>query len=98
MTTVITSHGFDFHIQGDGFVRYHAREDFERGVDAIREELDSRPSDAVATLHKACSQWQAADCDGDRPDAMDRLECIGHDAATKGWHNPSAVFISVSAA
>lgn len=98
MTYIITSHGLRFAIESDGFTRSNAEADFERGKAAIEAALDALPAANVAAMHAADRDWQSRDCEGDRPAEIDRLEAIGHKAATDCWHNPSAVSISISAA
>jgi hypothetical protein len=98
MTRTITSHGFKFNIEGDGFVRAHAEGDFERGADAVEAHLDAMDARTVSAVHFADREWQARDCDGDRPPLIDELERVGMVAATAGWRNPNLVSIMISAA
>ena len=92
-----TVHDHQFSIEGSGFVKNHATEDFERGVDAIRDHLAAMPHDEVAVYHHTMWDWAANNCEGERPEIADVLENIGHREATVGWKNPSAVFVSVEA-
>lgn len=98
MTTIITSHGFRFNVEGDGFSRAHASGDFDAGVAAIEAHLDQMDPRTVSAVHFADRAWQSRDCEGDRPPMIDELERVGHAAATSGWHKPEAVLIMVSAA
>jgi hypothetical protein len=98
MTRTIVSHGFSFHVEGDGFVRYHAEQDFERGAEAVQAHLDHMSSNTVSAIHFAARAWHARDCHGDRPQLIDELERVAFEAATAGWRNPNAVSISISAA
>lgn len=98
MTDVITSHGFKFTIEGAGFVRNHAEDDFAMAVEAIKAHLDRMDARTVSAVHYADAAWQDRDCEGDRPLLIGELEIIGHEAATAGWHKPSAAQVSVSAA
>ena len=97
MTSIIISHGMNFCIEGDGFVKHSGSADFERAVDAIESALDGMPLETAAALHADTLAWMAAECGGDGPAGLSALETIGHAAATADWVNPSAVIVSVSA-
>ena len=77
MTTIITSHGFRFNVEGDGFSRAHASGDFDAGVAAIEAHLDQMDPRTVSAVHFADRAWQSRDCEGDRPPMIDELEREG---------------------
>jgi hypothetical protein len=96
--TIISSRGYKFNVESDGFVKYNAETDRDAGIEAIQAALDETSLPELSEMHILGKRWQAGDCDGERPNGFDRIESIGHAAATNGWHNPNAVFFSVSAA
>lgn len=96
MITIITSHGFNFAVQGDGFGR--RPEDFDSGVEAIQSHLDAMDAREISAMHYADAAWQDRDCDGEVSPLIAELERIGHAAATKGWHRPHVALFYVSAA
>lgn len=96
--TIISSHGFKFNVEADGFVRANAEQDRDNGIAAIEAHLDQMDARTVSAMHFADLAWQERDCAGNRPSLIDEIESIGHSAATAGWHNPSAVSLMVSAA
>ena len=96
--TTITSHGLNFNVEADGFVRAHAEADRDVGIEAIRQFLDGLDAETVRAAHATSLAWIAGDCDGERPMIFDMIEDIGHAAATEGWHDATAVSFSVSAA
>lgn len=95
--TIITSHGFKFNIDADGFVRVHAETDRDNGIRAAEAYLDGMDGRTVSAMHFADLCWQDRDCDGDRPPMIEEIESVAHAAATAGWHNPNAVSFFVSA-
>lgn len=94
--TQVHAHGFVFNVEGDGFVRNNAAADFERGVEAIQTALEDMDKPDVVAFVAEMMAWQSNDCEGTRPALADRLETIGHKAATEGWHRPNAVGLTVS--
>lgn len=94
---IITAYGVDFSVEGDGFVRNHATDDFERGVDVVCDYLRRMTSADVHALHTASMKWVEAQCEGERPARLDEIEDLAMKVATEGWRSPSAVSISVSA-
>lgn len=96
MTRTIEIDGLHFAIKGDGFGAAPA--DFDLAVDAIEASLATYSADDRATAHRDSLVWASNNCEGDRPAMFDALEVVGWEAATNGWHRPSAAGISVSAA
>lgn len=94
--TIIISHGFKFHVDCGGFGNEET--DKEAGISAIEACLDHMDERTVSAIHFADVSWQARDCAGTRPSLIEEVENAGHSAATSGWHNPDAAWISVSAA
>lgn len=94
---IITVYGVDFAVDGSGFIKNNASDDFERGVDVVCDYLRRMTAADVLALHAASIKWVETGCEGDRPAKLDAIETAAEKAATEGWHNPGAVNISVSA-
>lgn len=94
---IITAYGVDFSVEGHGFIKNHATDDFEKGVDVVHDYLRRMTAADVHALHAASLKWVDAQCEGDRPARLDEIEGLAEKAATKGWRSPGAVVISVSA-
>lgn len=93
----IEAHGYRFNVEASGFVAANAEADRDAGIEAIEIALSKMAPERVAALHAADRAWQSADCDGERPDDMGRLERIGEKIATAEWHRPEAASITISA-
>ena len=95
MTTFLAK-DWVFNADGNGFVRYHAADDFERGIAAMQSAIEEMDDNEVRAFVAEMMAWQSADCEGERPDLANKIERVGEDAATAGWHNPSALTFSLS--
>ena len=85
--TIITTHGYSFGIDAQGFGRHEA--DATRGIDVIKTELRKLDAIAIEQLHAADLAFQAADI-LDRPAVLLDIESAGDIEATLDWHDPSA--------
>lgn len=95
--TVITSHGFDFSIQGQGFA--NARDDFESIVDHIGGALDALPATEVRRIH-AGALFDPETGEPTEDLSAGDLCRIADTAAAKmlsAWHNPSGGHVMIAA-
>lgn len=97
MTSTITAHGYTFNVETQGFKYANTQADKERGIDAAEDALRAMPAAEVAALHAADLKWVTGGCADERPAGLDRIEAAAEAEATRGWHNASDAFISISA-
>lgn len=92
MTRIIKSYGFRFGIEGDGFVAYHAADDFDAACGLIKEALDAMPEFDVAALH-------VSDRLGDTlaSERLDTLASKAKNEACRDWDYQEYVYISIAA-
>lgn len=95
--TTITAHGYSFNVETQGFKYANTQTDKERGIDFAEDALRALPAAEVAALHASDLAWVTAGCVTDRPEGLDRIETAAAAEATRGWHNSSDAFISISA-
>ena len=99
MAAAIKSHGLTFGLEGDGFVRNHANDDFCEIADAIEATLDAMALEDVADMHAGSIMSDETGEFVDR-EAFDRLQAIADRACrdqTATWANPNAAFVMISA-
>ena len=90
---VLNVHGINFTVEGDGFVKYHAEDDFERGVEAIEDALRAMSESELRDFAFDLGEWKKGLAG--RPRHADLIEAIGHEVATEGWARPDEVRIMI---
>ena len=100
MQNTITCHGFSFTLQGDGFARANAHDDFDRIVTKVERYLDRRTVGFVAALH--AGSMVNADTKECTDAALNErlLDIVNRESVSvmSTWHNPNGAFVSISVA
>jgi len=99
MTATIKSHGLTFSLEGDGFVKSHASDDFYKIADAIEATLDAMAAEDVSDMHAGSIMSDETGEFIDR-DAFDRLQGIADRACRDQigtWADASGAFVMIAA-